>query len=330
MTSKAIDDHQLQSVLYYLKQWQGAMVCQLRALDSTAHFIADNWTYDSGQGGGLSCILSAGEVIEQGGINFSHIHGSQLPITANDRLPLKGCPFEALGTSIVIHPQNPFVPAAHANLRFIRVTLKDDSKRWWFGGGYDLTPCYVFPEDIIAWHQAAKKTSDGLGPGFYSQYKQQCDRYFYLKHRGETRGIGGLFFDNLNESTVVDCSVSLDQPHDYHVLPIDFDRCFDFVRGVGHSFASVYASILQARQVCSWQDHHKAFQCYRRGRYVEFNLLYDRGTHFGLQSGGRVDSIFMSMPPQVNWCYQLSENLQADQDKLLPYLQARDWLSELV
>ena len=328
MSHSSLKDHKLPLVRQYFQSWQSSVVSQLRQWDTSANYISDEWTYESGRGGGLSCILSDGDHIDQGGVNFSHIFGDHLPITANDRMSLNGCPFEALGTSIVIHPHNPFVPAAHANLRFIRVTGKDGSVQWWFGGGYDLTPCYVFEEDALTWHQAAKKSCDVLGPGFYSRYKKQCDRYFYLKHRQETRGIGGLFFDNLNERTTADGSSTSPCSGDATQLVIDFDRCFEFVRAVGCSFANTYAAIVQARQACTWQDQHKAFQHYRRGRYVEFNLLYDRGTHFGLQSGGRVASIFMSMPPQVNWCYQLPDHLQRDQDKLLPYLCPRDWLPE--
>jgi coproporphyrinogen III oxidase len=260
-------------------------------------------------GGGRSRVLRQGAVFEQAGVNFSHVTGGRLPPSATAARPeLAGRSFEALGVSLVIHPENPYVPTSHANLRFFVAAKAAEAPVWWFGGGYDLTPCYPDREDILHWHRAARAACEPFGPDVYARYKAWCDRYFYLQHRGETRGVGGLFFDDLNEG--------------------GFERCFDFMRAVGDSYLGAYLPIVRRRKDRAWGERERAFQLYRRGRYVEFNLLYDRGTLFGLQSGGRTESILMSLPPLAAWRYDWRPDPATPEAALYDCLRPRDWLAE--
>lgn len=269
-------------------------------------FQEDAWSHESG-GGGLTRVLSDGNVIEKAGVNFSHVFGSSLAATATARHPeLAGCAFQAMGVSVVIHPYNPYVPTTHANVRFIQVEKKDGSKRQWFGGGFDLTPYYGFVEDCVHWHQTAKAACDPYGPTVYADFKKWCDTYFYLKHRAEPRGIGGIFFDDLIEW--------------------GFEKTFLFMCDVGNHFIEAYQPILAKRKNISFSENEKQFQLYRRGRYVEFNLLYDRGTLFGLQSGGRIESILMSLPPHVIWKYDWHPEAQTI--LMENFLKPRDWIIE--
>lgn len=269
--------------------------------------MPDSWQYESG-GGGISRVLEGGDVIEKGGVNFSHIVGDSLPPAASARHPeLAGRPFEAMGVSVVIHPRNPHVPTSHMNVRFFSTRDEGKAPVWWFGGGFDLTPYYPVDEDIVHWHQCAFDACNNFGTDTYANYKKTCDEYFYLKHRDETRGVGGLFFDDLNEP--------------------DFETCFEFWRGVGDAYIEAYAPILQKRKNTSFGEREQNFQSYRRGRYVEFNLVFDRGTLFGLQSGGRTESILMSMPPVAHWKYQWQpEPGSAEEALVRDYLKPRDWL----
>jgi coproporphyrinogen III oxidase len=291
---------QVKSYLLTLQQ----NICLTLEKEETTHnkFIADEWNYSHG-GGGRSCVLQNGEIIEQGGVNFSHVKGDQLPAAATAARPeLAGCSFEALGVSVVIHPRNPYAPTTHFNLRFFCA-----GDTWWFGGGFDLTPYYGFAEDCIHWHQTAKQACDPFGKELYPQFKKQCDDYFYLKHRSEPRGIGGLFFDDLN------CW--------------EFDRCFSFIKNIGDHFLLAYLPILQRRKNMPYIQQQRDFQCYRRGRYVEFNLIYDRGTLFGLQSGGRTESILMSLPPHVQWRYNWQPEKNSKEAELYQeFLVAKEWI----
>ena len=267
----------------YLRQLQAQLCQTVCAIDPQVICAKDDWTHASG-GGGCSQSLKAGAVFEKGGINFSDVQGSELPPSASlERPHLVGKAFRALGLSLVLHPLNPYVPTTHINLRFFIAASESEEPAWWFGGGFDLTPYYGFKEDAVHWHRMAQQACEPFGPTLYPDYKAACDRYFYLPHRKEARGIGGLFFDNVK------------QP--------DFEQCFSFIRSVGEHFIKAYIPIVERRKDLPYGDRERAFQCYRRGRYVEFNLLYDRGTRFGLQSKGRTESILMSLPPQVNWEY---------------------------
>ncbi len=294
------------AVKEYLQNLQNSICSALAAVDGSAEFKADVWRRDEG-GGGDSRVLADGAVFEKAGVNFSHIHGSTLPPSASARNPeLAGRSFEALGVSLVIHPQNPFVPTTHANVRFFIAEDADADPIWWFGGGYDLTPYYGFDEDCAHWHQAAKAACAPFGAELYPRCKQWCDEYFYIKHRREARGIGGLFFDDLNEQ--------------------GFEQTFAFIRSVGDSFLEAYLPIVQRRKTASYGARERQFQLYRRGRYVEFNLVYDRGTLFGLQSDGRIESILMSLPPLVRWDYNWQPPAGSAEEKLYnDYLRARDW-----
>jgi coproporphyrinogen III oxidase len=262
-------------------------------------------------GGGESRVLRDGAVFEQAGINFSHVRGGALPASASAHRPeLAGAGFEATGVSLVIHPLNPYVPTAHANVRFFMATKDAEPGSWWFGGGFDLTPYYPFDEDIVHWHRTAKAACDPFGLDVYTRYKAWCDRYFFLKHRGETRGIGGVFFDDLNDW--------------------GFERCFEFLRSVGDHFVQAYLPIVERRRYSSFGEREREFQLYRRGRYVEFNLVYDRGTLFGLQSGGRTESILMSLPPLARWEYDYRPAPGSAEERLhKDYLHPRDWLADL-
>ena len=298
----------IEKVRTYLLALQKRICTVLETEDGQAGFTSEEWRHNAG-GGGYSRSIEQGEFIEKGGVNFSHVHGDSLPDSASIRRPeLAGRGFQALGVSLVIHPNNPYVPASHANIRLIIAEKNNEDPIWWFGGGYDLTPCYGFTEDCHHWHQVASQACQPFGSDIYSRYKKWCDTYFYLRHRREMRGIGGLFFDDLNEW--------------------DFNTCFSFMRSVGDSYLDAYLPIVRKRKTTEYSERQKAFQRYRRGRYVEFNLLYDRGTIFGLQSGGRTESILMSLPPHVEWRYNWQPEENSVEAKLPEqYLMPRDWLN---
>jgi len=295
----------------YLQSLQNRIVAELEQLDGKQTFRRDAWDRPGG-GGGLSCVLSGGKVFEQAGVGFSHVFGDEMPPSATKARPgLAGRSFQAFGVSLVIHPQNPYVPTTHANFRFFTAgEPMDGDPVWWFGGGFDLTPYYAFDEDILHWHTTAKAACDPFGDDVYDRYKKWCDDYFFLKHRGETRGVGGLFFDDLRDP--------------------GFEKSFAFVQSVGDSFLPAYRPIVRNRSKHRYGDRQREFQLYRRGRYVEFNLIYDRGTLFGLQSGGRTESILMSLPPRVRWEYNWSPEPGSPEEKLYTdYLRPRDWLNRL-
>ncbi len=297
-----------EQVLSVLKNLQNQICAALEAEDGSARFEPDEW--QSKLGTGQSRVLKNGAVFEQAGVNFSHVKGSAMPASATAHRPeLAGAPFEAMGVSLVIHPKNPYVPTSHANVRFFIAYPEGKAPVWWFGGGFDLTPFYPFEEDVLHWHRVAADVCAPFGDGVYAEYKKWCDDYFYLKHRGETRGVGGLFFDDLNRW--------------------DFDACLNFIRAVGEGYIAAYAPIVAKRKNTPYGERERQFQLYRRGRYVEFNLVWDRGTLFGLQSGGRTESILMSMPPLVRfeYCYQPEQG--SAEARLNEFLRPRDWLKEL-
>ena len=293
----------------YLESLQNRIVARLEHADGKQRFVEDAWDREAG-GGGRSMVLKNGGVFEQAGVNLSHVFGSELPPSATKSRPdLAGQGFQAVGVSLVLHPHNPYVPTTHANFRFFIAGDDTGKPIWWFGGGYDLTPYYPFIEDVVDWHKTARDACAPLGDGTYDRYKEWCDQYFYLPHRGETRGVGGLFFDDLNEP--------------------DFDTCFGFLQSVGDSFTRAYLPIVERRRKHPFGERQREFQLYRRGRYVEFNLIYDRGTVFGLQSGGRTESILMSLPPRVRWEYNWTPSPDSAEAQLYrDYLKPRDWLGE--
>jgi coproporphyrinogen III oxidase len=305
----------VQVVKDYLLGLQDEICRQLEMEDGDAKFVDDIWQRELDPkkpqmtGGGRTRLLSNGAVIEQGGVNFSHVFGKKMPASATAHRPeLAGRTFQALGVSLVIHPKNPFVPTSHANVRFFIAEKEGEDPVWWFGGGFDLTPYYGFDEDCIEWHKIAHAACLPFGEQVYSKYKKWCDEYFYLKHRDEQRGIGGLFFDDLNEN--------------------GFDQSFNFMKSVGDSYIKAYLPIMARRKSLEYDEDHRDFQLYRRGRYVEYNLVYDRGTLFGLQSGGRTESILMSMPPLVKWKYNWQPKKGSEEEKLYTYfLKPRDWLN---
>jgi coproporphyrinogen III oxidase len=298
----------LPDVLTYLESLQDNICNALSEVDGNK-FAEDKWTREEG-GGGRTRVLTNGSVFEQAGVNFSRVSGNQLPKAATTQRPdLAGCSFEASGVSLVLHPNNPYVPTSHFNVRFFLAQPKDKDPIWWFGGGFDLTPYYGFEEDAVHWHRTAENACKPFGDNTYNKYKQWCDDYFYLPHRQEPRGIGGLFFDDLNEP--------------------DFDTSFSFLRSVGDHFIPAYLPIIEKRKDLTFGDRERQFQLYRRGRYVEFNLVYDRGTLFGLQSGGRTESILMSLPPQVRWEYNWQpEKGSPEADLYDNFLNAKDWLNQ--
>ncbi|EMR12111.1 coproporphyrinogen III oxidase [Methylophaga lonarensis MPL] len=298
----------IDEVRRYFMALQDRICTELSQQDGKATFMEDNWQRDSG-GGGRTRVLTDGAVFEQGGVNFSEVYGDSLPASATASRPeLAGRSFRAMGVSLVIHPHNPYVPTSHANVRFFVAEKAGEPAIWWFGGGYDLTPYYGNDEDVIHWHNIAKQACDAFGDTVYDDYKRWCDEYFYLKHRDEPRGVGGLFFDDLNTP--------------------DFDTCFALVRSVGDSYLSAYQPIVQCRKDTAYGERERDFQLYRRGRYVEFNLVYDRGTLFGLQSGGRTESILMSLPPLVKWRYNWQPEPGSAEARLYEhYLKPRDWLN---
>ncbi|MCF8006062.1 MAG: oxygen-dependent coproporphyrinogen oxidase [Methylovulum sp.] len=291
----------------YLLTLQDKICTALEAEEPDACFIEELWERSEG-GGGRTRVLSKGSVFEQGGVNFSAVKGLSLPPSATAKRPeLANRQFNAMGVSLVIHPKNPYVPTSHANVRFLIAEKEGEPTIWWFGGGFDLTPYYPFKEDVIAWHTTAKAACDPFGAQVYKDYKKWCDEYFYLTHRQETRGVGGLFFDDLNEW--------------------DFETCFAFMQSVGNAYIEAYLPIVQKRKDMVYGEREREFQLYRRGRYVEFNLIYDRGTLFGLQSGGRTESILMSMPPVAHWQYNWHPEPNSPEAALYSlYLQPQDWL----
>ena len=293
----------IEQAIEFLLSLQNRICAELETLDGEATFQHDAWDREAG-GGGESRVLAGGKIFEQAGVNFSHVFGDQMPPSATKSRPeLAGRGFEAAGVSLVLHPHNPYIPTTHANFRIFHAG--DDI--WWFGGGYDLTPYYPFEEDVVGWHETAKAACDPFGEEYYPKYKKWCDEYFFLKHRNETRGVGGLFFDDFNAP--------------------GFDRSFEFVQSVGNSFMKAYAPIVKKRKEHPYGERQRNFQLYRRGRYVEFNLIYDRGTLFGLQSGGRTESILMSLPPNVRWQYNWQPEEGTPEAKLYTdFLRPRDWL----
>jgi len=296
------------AVRAWLVDLQQRIVDAIEQADGRGRFGSDRWQRQAG-GGGQSRVLADGALIEQGGVNFSEITGETLPASATHARPvLAGAPYSATGVSLVLHPRNPHVPTTHMNLRFFIAEPSNAPAAWWFGGGFDLTPFYPVLADVRHWHECARNACSPCPAGTYERYKDWCDRYFYLPHRGETRGIGGLFFDDLNEW--------------------GFNACFAFARRVGDAFLEAWLPIAARRRDTPFGKRERAFQLYRRGRYVEFNLLHDRGTLFGLQSGGRAESILMSLPPLVRWEYGWQPESGSPEESLYrDYLRPRDWLA---
>jgi coproporphyrinogen III oxidase len=295
------------AVRAWLAGLQESLAEAIGRADGSARFSCDRWERPGG-GGGESRVLKGGALIEQGGVNFSEVAGSALPASASqDRPALAGAPFSAMGVSLVLHPWNPHVPTTHMNLRFF-IAEPAGAPTWWFGGGFDLTPFYPVREDVLHWHRTARDACAAM-PGAYDKYKAWCDRYFFLPHRNETRGVGGLFFDDLNEP--------------------GFARCFDFARAVGEAFPRAWLPIAERRRATPFGERERDFQLLRRGRYVEFNLVHDRGTLFGLQTGGRTESILMSLPPLVRWEYGYAPPAGSAEESLAhDWLRPRDWLGE--
>ena len=297
-------------VRLYLQSLQERLTATLEAADGGARFGRDAWQRPEG-GGGESRVLRDGRVFEQAGVGFSHVFGAGLPPAATQARPeLVGAPFEALGVSLVLHPLNPYVPTTHMNVRFFIAEKAGLPAAWWFGGGFDLTPCYPFDEDVLHWHRVARDACDPFGAELYPRFKAWCDRYFYLPHRAETRGVGGIFFDDFADG--------------------GFERAFGLQQAVGNAFLDAYLPILDRRRDFPFASRERSFQLYRRGRYVEFNLAFDRGTLFGLQSGGRTESILMSLPPLVRFEYGWRPEPNSPEARLqADYLRPRDWFSEL-
>jgi len=292
----------------FLLKLQESIVTRLAAIDPDVAIVTDKWDRDSG-GSGISRVMSGGKVFEKGGVNFSHVFGKAMPASATAERPeLAGRAFQAMGVSLVIHPLNPMVPTSHANFRLFVAEKEGEESVWWFGGGYDLTPYYGFEEDCVHWHQTAERACAPFGDNYYPDLKKRCDDYFFLKHRGEARGIGGLFFDDFNE--------------------LGFERSFAFVQSLANSYLEAYVPIVEKRKDTNYTPEQREFQEYRRGRYVEFNLVFDRGTLFGLQSGvGRIESILMSLPPTVRWIYDWKPAPGSREEKLYTdFLPHRDWL----
>jgi len=292
----------------YLLSLQDSLCEGLETTDGAAAFSQDRWRRAAG-GGGRTRIIRDGGVFEQGGVGFSHVHGEDLPGSATAHRPeLRGRSWTAMGVSLVMHPRNPYVPTVHMNVRFFIAEKPGAGPVWWFGGGFDLTPYYGFEEDARHWHRIAHAACRDFGEEVYPRYKQWCDEYFYLRHRDEARGIGGLFFDDLNEG--------------------GFARCFAFLRSVGDHFLPAYLPVIERRRSLPYGDRQRDFQLYRRGRYVEFNLVWDRGTLFGLQSGGRTESILMSLPPLAAWRYDWQPEPGSEEARLYEvFLKPRDWLN---
>lgn len=301
-----MSSQQVERVERFLRELQDRICQAVEQVDGRARFVEDAWTRAAG-GGGRTRVLSEGDVFEQAGVNFSLVHGDKLPPSATAHRPqLAGGSFVATGVSLVLHPRNPYLPTTHANVRYFEASKEGVEPVWWFGGGFDLTPFYPFDEDVLHWHTVAHDLCAPYGNDVYPRYKKWCDDYFYLKHRGETRGVGGLFYDDLSEG--------------------GFERCFAFTQAVGQGFLDAYLPIVERRRTLSYGEREREFQLYRRGRYVEFNLVYDRGTLFGLQSGGRTESILMSLPPRVRFQYAYQPEEGSVEARLMDYLKPRDWL----
>ena len=298
----------IEQVQNYLLNLQETICSEVELLDGFASFHKDSWTKLNDRGSGITRVISNGKVFEKGGVNFSVVRGDSLPVPATALRPeLEASKYTAMGVSLVLHPLNPYVPTSHANVRFFIAEKSGQKPVWWFGGGFDLTPFYGFEEDAVHWHKTAKKACQPFGEDVYRKYKKWCDEYFYLQHRNEPRGVGGIFFDDLNDD--------------------DFDRCFAFMKSVGDHYTEAYLPIVDRRKDTQYGERERNFQLHRRGRYVEFNLIYDRGTVFGLQSGGRTESILMSLPPEVKWSYDFNIEKGSDEEKLYTdYLQAREWI----
>lgn len=298
-----VDKDAVKSFLWSL---QDSICKQIETIDGKATFVEDAWKRELG-GGGRTRVIKNGAIFEQGGVNFSHVFGSKMPASATAHRPeLAGRNFEAMGVSLVIHPHNPYIPTSHANVRFFIAEKEGEAPIWWFGGGFDLTPYYPFEDDCQHWHDTAKRICQPFGENVYQEHKAWCDEYFYLPHRNETRGVGGLFFDDLNQW--------------------GFEQSFNYIKAVGNGYTSAYLPIVDKRKLTEFSEQQRDFQLYRRGRYVEFNLVYDRGTLFGLQSGGRTESILMSMPPLARWEYDYHpEPNSAEAILYQEYLKPRDW-----
>jgi coproporphyrinogen III oxidase len=297
----------IHAVSEYLLQLQDRICGSLERVDQQNVFREDQWTREEG-GGGRSRVMEEGAVFEKAGINFSHVHGEQLPASASAHRPeLAGRSFEAMGVSLVVHPRNPYVPTSHANVRFLVAEKPAAEPVWWFGGGFDLTPYYGYDEDAVHWHSTARDACQPFGDDVYPRFKTWCDEYFHLRHRNEPRGIGGLFFDDYNAP--------------------GFGDSFAFMRSVGDHYVPAYVPIVERRMHQPYGDREREFQLYRRGRYVEFNLVYDRGTLFGLQTGGRAESILMSLPPLAAWRYDWHPEAGSPEEELYErFLKPRDWL----
>ena len=295
----------IQAVKDYLLGLQESICQSLQSVDGQAKFEEDAWQRELGTG--QSRVITDGAVFEKGGVNFSHVQGKQMPASATASRPeLAGRSFQAMGVSLVMHPLNPYVPTSHANVRFFIAEKEGEAPVWWFGGGYDLTPYYGNEEDCRSWHQTAKAACEPFGAEVYPKYKKWCDDYFFLPHRNEPRGVGGLFFDDLNEA--------------------GFEQSFAFMQAVGNSYVEAYQPIVERRKDTAYGEREREFQLYRRGRYVEFNLVYDRGTIFGLQSGGRTESILMSLPPLVRWEYNYQPQAGSAEAELTEkYLRPQEW-----
>lgn len=291
----------------FLLQLQDEICRSLEQADGVGRFVEDAWAREGG-GGGRTRVMRHSDMIEQGGVNFSHVYGDAMPASATAHRPeLAGRKFEAMGVSLVIHPHNPYVPTSHANVRFFIAEKEGEEPIWWFGGGFDLTPFYPFAEDVQHWHRVSRGLCQPFGEDIYPEFKSWCDRYFFLKHRNETRGVGGLFFDDLNRWPFADC--------------------FAFMQAVGRGYLDAYLPIIERRKAQPYGEREREFQLYRRGRYVEFNLVYDRGTLFGLQTGGRTESILMSMPPLARWEYDWQPEAGSPEALLYTdYLTPREWL----
>ncbi len=292
---------------HYFLALQKKLCSGLEITDGGATFVDDIWTRTNSKG--ITRVLTKGNVFEQAGVNFSYVRGEELPQAATSRKPeLIGCPFQAMGVSVVIHPLNPYVPTSHMNIRFFLAKPYNTKPHWWFGGGFDLTPIYGFTEDAIHWHEVAKQACQHFGADLYPRFKKACDNYFRIKHRKEQRGIGGIFFDDFNEKS--------------------FRDTFGFTRSIGDHFLPAYLPIVERRRHKEFGDHERAFQLFRRGRYVEFNLVHDRGTRFGLESGGRAKSILISLPPMAAWHYEwpISNRDGPEESLTREFLQPKDWL----
>jgi coproporphyrinogen III oxidase len=310
-----MEDARSELVYSYLLALQAELCRHFEAEDGTRPFLRDPWqrTGSSGElsGRGITAVLEGGAVLERAGVALSDVSGAQMPPAATARNPhLAGRSFRAMGVSVVVHPSNPYAPTSHLNVRFFSA-----GDVWWFGGGFDLTPYLVFEEDVVLWHRAARAACTPFSESLYPLLRANCDQYFYLRHRSESRGVGGLFYDDLNSES--------------HSIGMPWERCFEFLQSVASHYLQSYLTILRRRRDAPYGERERRYQLYRRGRYVEFNLVLDRGTLFGLQSGGRTDAILMSMPPSAQWSYR-SPDAELDA-RLLPYLttgRGRDWLSD--